>query len=110
MEMANNRPCSKVARDLPGRVSVFRRSVDARGLFGNGVVNPVQLDTDVAGIREIRRNVVELVARQRQLQPRERQQRKPGGPAQRFLVERIVVLVQHRLSSAPGCREYRQEL
>ena len=49
------------------------------------VVSPVELGTDVTGIREVLGNVIKLVTRQCQLKPRKRNEREPGGTADRIL-------------------------
>ena len=48
-------------------------------LLGYNIIEPVNLDTGVAEIR-VGGTVLELVAGNGQLHPRERNQRKPRGP------------------------------
>ena len=46
-------------------------------LVGHAIVDPLELDTNVAGVRKIAGDVVELVGGQRELQPRKRQHGEP---------------------------------
>ena len=86
-----NRPAGL---DVPaGRSGKGFRLIDRR------VADPVQLDTDLAGVAEVRCDVVELVTDKRYLQQRKQRQRKPGGFPQSSAIDRVVVLVRHRWST-----------
>ena len=77
IEMANARARNRGPGNKYRRAG---RASDDRGLCElavDGVIDTIKLHTNVAGIKIVFGNVVELVTGRRQLQPRERQQRQP---------------------------------
>ena len=63
------------------------------------IIAAVHVDTQFAGLRDARADVIELVTGERKLHPREREQHKPRGFAQSRAVEQVFVRVRLRQSS-----------
>ena len=63
-------------------------------LIGNNVIEPIDLDAKFTDFR-IRGAVLELVTGDRQLHPRERNQRKPGGSRQPFSRNLLFFFLKH---------------
>ena len=61
-------------------------------MIDRDIIDPIEVHTDVTGLGDVLGDMVELVARRGQLQPRECQQRQPGGTPQSIRAERTVVL------------------
>ncbi len=61
----------------------------------NAFVDAIQLGTNVARIRKIIGDMIELVTRHRQLQPREHQHRQPCGAMQSAWTNQYVQVLLH---------------
>lgn len=73
----------------------------------NDFIDAIQLGTNMARIRKVIGNMVELVIRHRQLQPRERDQRQPCGALQSAWTGQYVRFLLHVCLPYTGTGEYR---
>lgn len=70
-------------------------------MVGNGIVEPIQLDTGLARCLDIAGNVFELVRGARQLQHGNSAQREPGGSSLR-LRKLSGFFLDHEFPAVPG--------
>ena len=73
----------------------------------NDFVDAIQLGTNVARIRKVIGDMIELVIRHRQLQPRERHQRQPCGALQSAWTGQYVRFLLHVCLPCKGTCDYR---
>ena len=82
-----------------------RRRQHRHCITAYGIVDAIELDTDVAGIVDVAGDVLELVYGDRQLQPRNGQQREAYGSAPMVSIRQVVVFSEHLPPAATSLPE-----